>query len=60
MACFSLVENTAMDPFSLTYYNNDIAINEESAFYGRIDIATPDNRYITVPQAASFEKSIVL
>lgn len=49
-----------MDPFSLTYYNNDIAINEESAFYGRIDIATPDNRYITVPQAASFEKSIVL
>lgn len=49
-----------MEAIPLTYYNNDIAVNEESAFYGRIDIATPDNRYITVPQAASFEKSIVL
>lgn len=55
---FLLVKNTAMEPFSFTYYNNDIAINEESAFYGRIGIATPDNRYITVPQAASSRKFI--
>lgn len=57
---FLLIKNTTMEAIPLTYYNNDIAVNEESAFYGRIDIATPDNRYITVPQAASFEKSIVL
>ena len=60
MACFSLPRIRQGNSYPFTYYNNRTASNEGSAFYGGIDIATPDNRYIVVPQAASFEKSIVL
>ncbi|WP_147640012.1 hypothetical protein [Odoribacter laneus] len=60
MACSASSRIRQWKPSPLPYYNKGATANEESIFYGGIDVATPDKCYIVVPQAASFEKSIVL
>lgn len=60
MACPALLRIRQGKSYPFTYYNNRTAANEGSVFYGGMDVATPDKCYIVVPQAASFEKSIVL